>query len=155
MSPQQNGNPQIGRNIYPIIFVPCLMGTTLADNYPIDHNVVYNAVFDKFANFDPIMIDDSGQYDIYLDRYIRGNELVPVVYNKIVMELREELLLIKDSPLFDEEFVKVYLFPYDWRYSIASNAKRLERFVVYNGCSTYTKQQNVTWCGFMTFWNDL
>jgi pimeloyl-ACP methyl ester carboxylesterase len=114
-------------NIYPVIFIPGIMGTTLADDYPIDHNVVYNAVFDKFEDFDPIMVDDSGQYDSYLDKLIRGNELVSLVYKKIVSEMREELPLIGNS----KEHAKVYLFPYDWRYSISSNAKRLAIFVEY------------------------
>jgi hypothetical protein len=145
MSANADGKPQVGSNIYPVIFIPGILGTTLADNYPIDHNVVYNPVKDLFTDFDPIMMDDSGQYDSYLDRYIQGNEIASIVYKKIVSELREELRLIKDD-VYDE-FVKVYLFPYDWRYPIAYNAARLSIFVDYiiaksKAHKTYEKVRN-------------
>lgn len=113
-------------NAYPIIFIPGIMGTTLSDHYPIDHTVVYSAVFDKLmTNFDPIMLDDLGQYDKALDRLIRENEVLSLVYGEIVAELRENLPLDEKG----SENAKAYVFPYDWRYSINDNALKLSGFV--------------------------
>jgi len=113
-------------NIYPIIFVPGIKGTTLSDHYPLDHQTVYNALAEKLVfNFDPVMLDGAGKFDRDLDRLIYEHEAISLVYGEMVSELRESL------PLDDQkkEYVKVYIFPYDWRYPIALNARRLSQFV--------------------------
>ena len=113
-------------NTSPIIFVPGIKGTTLSDHYPLEHQTVYNAVTDKLVfNFDPVMLDDAGQFDRDLDRLIYEHEVISLVYGEFVSELRESL------PLDDrkKENARVYVFPYDWRYSVVSNAARLARFV--------------------------
>lgn len=113
-------------NTSPIIFVPGIKGTTLSDRYPLEHQTVYNAVAEKMVfNFDPVMLDDAGQFDRDLDRLVYEHEVISLVYGEFVSELRESL------PMDDQkkENVKVYVFPYDWRYSITSNTARLARFV--------------------------
>lgn len=111
-------------NIYPIIFVPGIMGTSLSDHYPLDHRTVYNPVIDKLtSDFDPVMLDDYGEYDRQLDRLICQNEVISLVYGEMISELRENL------PLDQGEYVKVYVFPYDWRHSISRNAAKLADFV--------------------------
>ncbi|MBN1102109.1 MAG: alpha/beta hydrolase [Deltaproteobacteria bacterium] len=113
-------------NISPIIFVPGIKGTTLSDHYPLDHQIVYNAATDKLVfNFDPVMLDEAGRFDRDLDRLIYEHEAISLVYGEMVSELRESL------PLDDQkkEYAKVYVFPYDWRYPIALNARRLSQFV--------------------------
>lgn len=132
-------------NLYPIIFVPGIKGTTLSDHYPLEHQTVYNAVTEKMVfNFDPVMLDDAGQFDRDLDHLIYEHEVISLVYGEFVSELRESL------PLDDQkkENAKVYVFPYDWRYPIASNAVRLAQFVDLilaksNAHSTY-RSRNIT-----------
>lgn len=113
-------------NLCPVIFIPGIMGSTLSDHYPIEHKVVYSAVTDKLmADFDPIMLDERGEYDKQLDRLIYENEVISLVYGEMVGELRENLPLDEKQA----EYAKVYLFPYDWRYPIPSHAERLGRFI--------------------------
>lgn len=113
-------------NVCPIIFVPGIKGTTLSDHYPLEHQTVYTALTEKLVfNFDPVMLDDAGQFDRDLDRLIYEQEVISLVYGEMVSELRENLALDDQK----KENAKVYVFPYDWRYPIASNAKRLGQFV--------------------------
>lgn len=113
-------------NVYPIIFIPGILGSTLEDRYPLEHKLVHNAVMDKLiTDFDPIMLDDLGEYDRQLDRLIYENEIISLVYGEIVAELRESLPLNPEKT----EHVKAYVFPYDWRYSIKSNAEKLGKFI--------------------------
>ncbi|MBF0519927.1 MAG: alpha/beta fold hydrolase [Nitrospirae bacterium] len=113
----------IDGNISPVIFVPGILGTKLYDYYPLDTQMLYSAVLDSHTDFDPIMLDEKGLYDKYLDKLIYGNEIISQVYGEIIGELRDCLTLS------GSEHVKVYVFPYDWRYSIKSNAKKLGAFV--------------------------
>jgi pimeloyl-ACP methyl ester carboxylesterase len=111
-------------NVYPIIFIPGIMGTSLSDHYPVDHQTAYNPVLDKLtADFESIMLDDNGEYDRNLDRLIFQNEVISLVYGEMIAELRENL------PLDRGDFVKAYVFPYDWRHSISHNAAKLADFV--------------------------
>jgi pimeloyl-ACP methyl ester carboxylesterase len=112
------------QNIYPIIFIPGIMGTSLSDHYPLDHQTVYHSALDKMmTDFDSVMLDDNGEYDRQLDRLIYQNEVISLVYGEMIAELRENL------PLDREECVKTYVFPYDWRHSISHNAVKLADFV--------------------------
>jgi mRNA-degrading endonuclease YafQ of YafQ-DinJ toxin-antitoxin module len=112
--------------MYPTIFIPDIMGTSLVDHYPVDHRVIYNALTDKFiSDFEMLMLDDEGRFDRELDRLIYGSELVSAVYGEFIAELRENLPL--DEKKIDH--AKVYPFPYDWRRSIASNALMLGSFI--------------------------
>lgn len=112
----------------PIIFVPGILGTTLSDHYPIDHKQVYSAVWDKVTfDFDPLLLDKTGDFDLELDRLVNADELIAMVYGEMVGELRESF------PIDDagSGHAKVYVFPYDWRYPIAKNAEKLKIFIDY------------------------
>lgn len=100
----------------PIIFVPGIKGSKLADVYPTDFDVrwsledfVVGNIFEDPLDFELV----EGKYEKEDEHVFREWELINHAYGRMVKRLRKWV-----SP-------RLYTFPYDWRKSIESNARRL------------------------------
>ena len=112
------------QNIYPIIFIPGIMGTSLSDHHPLEYQAACNPALDKMTgDHDPMMPDDNGEYDCQADQPAYQNKVISLLYGEMIAELRESL------PLDREGYARAYVFPYDWRHSISHNAAKLADFV--------------------------
>ncbi|KKL84169.1 hypothetical protein LCGC14_1967410, partial [marine sediment metagenome] len=136
----ENNTGESKGNIYPIIFVPGILGSTIEDRYQVNHQDVYWRAlsFIKRFDYDAILLDDAGEFDKELDRLIFADKVLSVAYGEIVDELRAALRL--DDPTGappkrignytpGKKYVKAYVFPYDWRYPVSRNAEELADFV--------------------------
>lgn len=98
------------QNIYPIIFVPGITGSSLSYHHPPEYQAACSPALDKMnTNPDPDSPDD--------------NQINSLLYGQMIAELGESLLLDQ------VDFARVYVFAYDWRQSISHNAAQLADFV--------------------------
>ncbi|MBU1356614.1 MAG: alpha/beta hydrolase [Candidatus Edwardsbacteria bacterium] len=112
------------QNIYPIIFVPGILGTAQSGHHRLEYQAACNPALDKMTtDHDPVMPDDDGGCDRQIDRPAYQNKVISLLYGEMIAELRESL------PLDREGYARTYVFPYDWRHSISHNAAKLADFV--------------------------
>ena len=101
----------------PIVFVPGIKGSELADTYPVNFQVRWSLedviIGDIFEEEEDFLLRD-GLYDQVLHLF-REWKPIRLAYGRLVRRLREH------DP-------HSYVFPYDWRRSIESSAKRLVEF---------------------------
>jgi len=103
---------------YPIIFVHGIQGAWLKNQYPVDYqDEIYwtGVLVKKFGKLHLSTIDSTVDADI--DKFIHPHQAVPLVYESVVEELRDEI-----SP-------QTYVFTYDWRKDNRLSAERLGEFV--------------------------
>ncbi len=106
------------RYLYPIIFVHGIKGAWLKNQYPVDYqDEIYwsGIMLKKFGKLHLSDIDSSVDSDI--DRFIFPHQAVPLAYESVVDEIREEV-----TPL-------TYVFTYDWRKDNRLSAEKLGEFV--------------------------
>lgn len=106
----------------PVIVIPGIKGSGLENYYPLPPATTWSAVeaFEQTLlgpNFDQIALDDSGEADEDESVITRASQLLPIAYASLVSSLRGRLS------------VPVYVFPYDWRYSIGKAADALARYI--------------------------
>ena len=112
------------QNIYPIIFIPGILGTARSGHHSPEYQAACNPALDNITtDHDPMMPDDNGEYDCQADQPAYQNKVISLLYGEMIAELRESL------PLDREGYAKAYVFPYDWRQSISHNAAQLADFV--------------------------
>lgn len=102
----------------PIVFVPGIKGSGLENLYPMEPTTTWSgwkAV--TGASLRSLMLSASGEADESDDVLTRPTQGLPVAYAKLIEGLRGRL----EAP--------VYVFPYDWRLSSATNGRRLVGFV--------------------------
>jgi hypothetical protein len=106
----------------PVIVIPGIEGSGLENAYALPPATTWSAAeaFEQTLfgpNFDQMALDESGEADEDERVVTRATQLLPIAYGSLVASLRGRL-----SP-------PVYVFPYDWRYSIGKAADALVRRV--------------------------
>ena len=105
---------------HPCIVVPGIKGTGLENIYELPPATTWSA-WDAgvvVPDFDSLSLNDSGQVDEAETVVNRASQLLGIAYESFVQPLRGR----SDLP--------VYLFPYDWRYSIVRSANNLLNYVL-------------------------
>ncbi len=105
----------------PTIVVPGIKGSSLENFYALEPENMWSAgnaftsqVFGRA--FTDLALDPSGTSDFAPRVTTRANGLLPVAYERLVNALRQRRQL------------PVYVFPYDWRYSVEKTAEKLGEF---------------------------
>ncbi|HUA35612.1 MAG TPA: hypothetical protein VMA09_18525 [Candidatus Binataceae bacterium] len=106
----------------PCIIVPGIQGTALQNTYPIAPQTTWSTltiVGEKFTppDFKSLALDDRAQADFSDLVVTRSSQLLEIAYAPLASALQGRL----NTP--------AYVFPYDWRYSIAQSAEDLVVFV--------------------------
>lgn len=106
--------------VNPVIFVHGIQGSWLKDEYPVDYDkaVVWTGILKK--KFDALhlhRLDDS--VDTNVNRLIMPHQAVPMIYEGIIDEIRDEM----DGQPY------AYAFTYDWRKDNRLSAILLAEFI--------------------------
>lgn len=106
----------------PCVLLPGILGTSLENFYPLRPETTWSgweAAEEQLFGVDlpRLMLTPDGTADLDDEVVTRPGALLPVAYAAAVRALRGRLR------------APVYVFPYDWRLSIAQNGGRLARFV--------------------------
>jgi len=105
----------------PVIIVHGIQGSWLKDEYPVDYqsSILWTGiVYKKTGKLHLHSVDPS--VDAEAKRLVMPHQAVPLVYESIVEEIRDEL---------EETHPYVYMFTYDWRKDNRLAAAELGRFV--------------------------
>ena len=108
-------------NNNPVIVVHGIQGSWLKDEYPVDYqdSVLWTGILrKKFESLHLHPVD--ADVDADAGRLINPHQAVPLVYESLVEEIREEL---------EDRHPYVYMFTYDWRKDNRLAAARLGQFV--------------------------
>ena len=104
----------------PVIFVHGIQGSWLKDEYPVDYDkaVVWTGVLKK--KFDALHLHRlDGTVDTEVNRLIMPHQVVPMIYDGIIDEIRDEM---EGQPY-------AYAFTYDWRKDNRLSARSLAEFI--------------------------
>ena len=106
--------------VNPVIFVHGIQGSWLKDEYPVDYDkaVVWTGILKK--KFDALhlhRLDDA--VDTNVNRLIMPHQAVPMIYEGIIDEIRDEM----DGQPY------AYAFTYDWRKDNRLSAILLAEFI--------------------------
>jgi len=107
-------------SVNPVIIVHGIQGSWLKDEYPVDYNdaVLWTGILKK--KFDTLhlhQLDDT--VDTEVNRLVMPHQAIPIVYEDIVDEIRDEM----------DEQPYVYVFTYDWRKDNRLAARGLAGFI--------------------------
>ncbi len=111
---------QVAMAIKPVIFVHGIQGSWLKDEYPVDYDdrILWTGILRK--RFDALHLHAlDPEVDAEVKRWVMPHEAVPLIYESIVEEIRDEM---DDQPY-------AYLFTYDWRKDNRLAAKQLAQFI--------------------------
>jgi pimeloyl-ACP methyl ester carboxylesterase len=106
--------------INPVIFVHGIQGSWLKDEYPVDYNdaVVWTGILRR--DFDSLHLHSlDATVDAQKARFIMPHQAIPLIYQNIVDEIRDEM----DYQPY------AYVFTYDWRKDNRLAAKALSEFI--------------------------
>lgn len=106
----------------PTIVIPGIKGSSLENFYTLEPNATWSEVdAARMALFGPdlddLALDPTAAFDASARVVTRPNGLLPIAYAPLVKALRKKRAL------------PVYVFPYDWRYSVSAAGERLKEFV--------------------------
>lgn len=106
----------------PVILVPGITATYLADEYPLPPETVWTGVARK--DFERISLHPNDlRYEAQEPARISPSQLNKIAYGEIIEELRHDLSPRRDRP------VPVYPFAYDWRLPLKQIETQLADFV--------------------------
>jgi pimeloyl-ACP methyl ester carboxylesterase len=106
--------------INPVIMVHGIQGAWLKNEYPVDYDkaVLWTGILKK--EFDALHLHPmDATVDSRLTRFVMPHQTVPIIYENIVDEIRNEM---DDQPY-------VYVFTYDWRKDNRITAQILAEFI--------------------------
>ena len=106
--------------VNPVIFIHGIQGSWLKDEYPVDYDkaVVWTGILKK--KFDALHLhpmDDT--VDNSIPRWIMPHQAIPIIYEGIIDEIRDEM----DGKPY------AYAFTYDWRKDNRLSAQALAEFI--------------------------
>jgi|SRR5208337_2435246 len=104
---------------HPCIVIPGIQGTGLENIYELPPATTWSTweAGVVVPDFDSLALETNGEVDEAEIVVNRATQLLGVAYDSFVQSLRG-----RDVP--------VYLFPYDWRYSMVRSAKKLVNYVL-------------------------
>jgi len=110
----------------PSIVVPGIKGTSLENYYAVDPAQIWSTLgaleTEVFGpDFTSLALDPSARTDLASDILVRPYQALSAAYAPLVSALRGHTIGGQSPP--------AYLFPYDWRFSVAHAAQRLLDFV--------------------------
>jgi pimeloyl-ACP methyl ester carboxylesterase len=106
--------------VNPVIIVHGIQGSWLKDEYPVDYNdaIVWTGILRKdFGALHLHQLDDT--VDTEINRLVMPHQAIPLIYESIVDEIRDEM---DDQPY-------AYVFTYDWRKDNRLSARALAEFI--------------------------
>jgi Lecithin:cholesterol acyltransferase len=126
----------------PCIIIPGIQGSALQNMYPISPATTWSTltiIGEKFTspNFDSLALDDTATADRDELVVTQPSQLLEVAYGPLVSALQGRL------------GVSAYVFPYDWRYSIADSAQALVRYL--NRLKVKSMPSVQGWDGYFDF----
>ena len=107
-------------SVNPVILVHGTQGSWLKDEYPVDYNndVLWTGILKK--NFDTLHLHElDATVDAQVKRWVMPHQAVPLIYEGIVDEIRDEM----------DEQSYAYVFAYDWRKDNRLAAQALSEFI--------------------------
>ena len=107
-------------SVNPVILVHGAQGSWLKDEYPVDYNndVLWTGILKK--KFDTLHLHElDATVDAQVKRWIMPHQAVPLIYEGIVDEIRDEM----------DEQPYAYVFTYDWRKDNRLAAQALSEFI--------------------------
>jgi pimeloyl-ACP methyl ester carboxylesterase len=106
--------------ISPVIFVHGIQGSWLKNEYPVDYDsaVLWTGVLTRKFKQLHLHADDP-RVDRDIDHLVAPHQAVPLIYEDVIDEIREEM---EDRP-------HAYAFTYDWRKDNRIAAKELGAFI--------------------------
>ena len=105
----------------PVVVVHGIQGSWLKDEYPVDYqdSVLWTGILKK--KFGALHLHElDASVDAVPTRLVYPHQAVPLIYESLVDEIREEL---------EDDHPYVYMFTYDWRKDNRVAAAELGRFV--------------------------
>jgi len=104
---------------HPCIVIPGIKGTGLENIYELPPATTWSTWEAGVVapDFDSLALESNGEVDEAEIVVNRASQLLGVAYDSFVQSLRG-----RDVP--------VYVFPYDWRYSMVRSAKKLVNYVL-------------------------
>jgi pimeloyl-ACP methyl ester carboxylesterase len=105
----------------PVIIVPGITATYLRDEYPVDHEDVWNIVRKKFENV--ALHPNNIKYEAQEPSRVRPGQIYEIAYKELIEELRYNLKEKEDL------VVPVFPFGYDWRMPLEMAEAELEVFI--------------------------
>ena len=104
---------------HPCIVIPGIKGTGLENIYELPPATTWSTWEAGVVapDFDSLALESKGEVDESEIVVNRASQLLGVAYDSFVQSLRG-----RDMP--------VYVFPYDWRYSMVRSAKKLVNYVL-------------------------
>ena len=105
----------------PVVVVHGIQGSWLKDEYPVDYqdSILWTGILRK--NFGALHLHElDATVDAVPTRLVHPHQAVPLIYESLVDEIREEL---------EDDHPYVYVFTYDWRKDNRVAAAELGRFV--------------------------
>ncbi|MEA1889089.1 MAG: hypothetical protein U9N50_04830 [Pseudomonadota bacterium] len=106
-----------------VIFIPGIKGTKLVETNKAEFDTIWSGIQYNFETIEDLELSSAyrGEYfDERTESLIRAGEIEALAYGEFLHDLKTD-----GRPL--------YIFNYDWRYSVGVNAKRLKEFVLYLG----------------------
>ena len=106
-----------------VIFIPGIKGTKLVETNRADFDTIWSGLQYNFETIDHLEFSSAyrGEYfDLRTESLIKAGEIEALAYGEFLNDLKSD-----GRP--------VYIFNYDWRYSVSVNAKRLKDFILYLG----------------------
>lgn len=108
----------------PVILVPGIKGTELADEYPTEREAAWSVASSLRGDFKRLALHpDDRRYERLEPARVAPGPLLNLVYEQLLTSLRHELSPAEDQP------TPVYAFPYDWRRPLADIQVDLDAFI--------------------------
>lgn len=114
---------------HPCIVVPGIKGTGLENIYELPPATTWSTLEAGVVvpDFDSLALDSGADVDETDFVVNRASQLLGIAYDSFVQALRGRAFVpTPNGPLN----LPVYVFPYDWRYSIARSAEKLVQYVL-------------------------
>ncbi|NKB67340.1 MAG: hypothetical protein GKR89_09795 [Candidatus Latescibacteria bacterium] len=109
--------------VKPVIFVHGIQGSWLKNEYPVDYNdeILWTGILKK--KFEQLHLHDlDPSVDSQVRSLIRPHQAVPLIYEDIIEEIRDEMEDDGHQPY-------AYVFTYDWRKDNRIAARDLAAFI--------------------------
>ncbi len=125
---------------HPCIVIPGIQGTGLENIYALPPATTWSTLEAGVVppDFDSLVLDTNGEVDEAEAVVTRATQLLGIAYSSFVQSLRGR-------------GVPVYVFPYDWRYSMVRSAQKLVKYILALQKKTFKSLGAGNWDGAFDF----